>query len=60
MSVWEPITRRCTMVSDTASPRITSTIGAAVARLIGCAELAGRRIDGPADVVASRRIALDR
>ena len=60
MSMWEPITRQLEMVSNAVSPRMTCTIGEAVARMIDRAELEGRRVDEPTDVVADRRIALDR
>ena len=59
MSLWEPITRQFAMVSDAVSPRATCTIGAAIARMIDRAELAGR-VDEPADVVEDRRLTLDR
>ena len=60
MSMWEPITRQHTIMSDAVSPRTTCTIGRAVARMIDRAEVEDRRFDEPADVAADRRIALDR
>jgi len=59
MSTWEPITRQVTMVSDVDAPQATCTIGGAVACLIERAELEGRPIDEPADMVTQARTTLD-